>query len=137
MHRSRHVHGDHKSDNVLVDTLGSCKLIDFGLTKRLAAESSDVAVSKHYVPFMDPEPYSQPGQVLISPHTDVYAALLVAAEMATGRTVVAFETEEAKAAGQTADMEYWFLMKREYVLCGLVVYFVAVQLVVHDDGTVL
>ena len=79
-------HRDLKCDNILIDVGGSCKLADFGCSKRLdtSAEGATVIMKslKGTIPFMSPETLSGSGY---GRATDIWAVGCLVLEMALGR----------------------------------------------------
>jgi mitogen-activated protein kinase kinase kinase len=79
-------HRDLKCDNILIDVNGTCKLADFGCSKRLdiSAEGATIIMKslKGTVPFMSPETLSGEGYGRAS---DIWALGCLVLEMALGR----------------------------------------------------
>ncbi len=86
LHENRVCHRDLKCDNVLIDVNGSCKLADFGCSKRLDVNPEGVTVImksvKGSIPWMAPEVLMGQGYGRSS---DVWALGCVVLEMALGR----------------------------------------------------
>ena len=86
LHENRVCHRDLKCDNVLIDVNGSCKLADFGCSKRLDVSPEGVTVimksMKGSIPWMAPEVLMGQGYGRSS---DVWAVGCVVLEMALGR----------------------------------------------------
>ena len=86
LHDNRVCHRDLKCDNVLIDVNGSCKLADFGCSKRLdiSPEGTTVIMKsmKGSIPWMAPEVLMGQGYGRSS---DVWALGCVVLEMALGR----------------------------------------------------
>lgn len=86
LHENRVCHRDLKCDNVLIDVNGSCKLADFGCSKRLdiSPEGATVIMKsmKGSIPWMAPEVLMGQGYGRSS---DVWALGCVVLEMALGR----------------------------------------------------
>jgi serine/threonine-protein kinase len=85
IHRVGIVHRDLKSLNVMIDTRGAAKVMDFGIAKRIAGEGV-TAPSGSYV-VGSPE-YMSPEQARGQPvdfRSDIYALGIVVFEMFTGR----------------------------------------------------
>ena len=108
MHDAGIVHGDVKSDNVLVDTQQDgdvAKLIDFGLarvqfTKTDVGSESGEPVVAGTPEYMAPEVIRGLGA---SPASDLYAAGVLLFELITGTTPFAGGTIEQVMRGQVAD----------------------------------
>lgn len=89
-HRNLVVHRDLKPNNILVDTDGEPKLLDFGIAKLLETSSvpQTVAVTREGMRAMTPE-YASPEQVRgepISVATDVYALGVLLYRLMTGQS---------------------------------------------------
>lgn len=86
LHENRVCHRDLKCDNVLIDVNGSCKLADFGCSKRLdvSPEGATLIMKsvKGSIPWMAPEVLMGQGYGRSS---DVWALGCVVLEMALGR----------------------------------------------------
>ena len=89
-HRNLIVHRDLKPNNILVDTNGEPKLLDFGIAKLLENSSvqQTMAVTREGMRAMTPE-YASPEQVRgepISVATDVYALGVLLYKLMTGQS---------------------------------------------------
>jgi serine/threonine-protein kinase len=89
-HRNLIVHRDLKPNNILVDTNGEPKLLDFGIAKLLESSSvqQTMAVTREGMRAMTPE-YASPEQVRgepISVATDVYALGVLLYKLMTGQS---------------------------------------------------
>ena len=86
LHENRVCHRDLKCDNFLIDVNGSCKLADFGCSKRLdvSPEGSTVIMKsmKGSIPWMAPEVLMGQGY---GKSSDIWALGCVVLEMALGR----------------------------------------------------
>ena len=95
-HRNLIVHRDLKPNNILVDTSGEPKLLDFGIAKLLESSSvpQTIAVTREGMRIMTPE-YASPEQVRgepISVATDVYALGVLLYRLMTGQSPYGFST---------------------------------------------
>jgi WD40 repeat protein/serine/threonine protein kinase len=83
-HRAGVVHRDIKPDNILLDEDGNAYLTDFGIAKRVQADSGDDEMTSGTLAYIAPEQLTgQPAQAA----SDQYALALVIAELVVGRHV--------------------------------------------------
>jgi hypothetical protein len=85
-HQNLVVHRDLKPGNILVDPLGTPKLLDFGIAKLLGMEDGESTVALNGTPMLTPH-YASPEQVLGAPITtaaDVYALGVILYELLAG-----------------------------------------------------
>ena len=85
-HRNLVVHRDLKPSNILVTGDGSVKLVDFGISKLLAADVFDVTVTQDAVRAMTPS-YASPEQILgeaTTTATDIFSLGVVLFRLLTG-----------------------------------------------------
>lgn len=101
-HQRLIVHRDLKPTNILVDELGSVKLLDFGIAKILEEEPQDGApLTKTGLFLMTPE-YASPEQVhgeTITTATDVHALGLILFELLTGQLPYNFSDKSPMEIG--------------------------------------
>jgi eukaryotic-like serine/threonine-protein kinase len=89
-HARGYVHRDIKPGNILVDTHGRARLVDFGIAKGLAdGDLTETGGSLGTVGYLSPE---QAAGLMATPSSDVYSAGVVAFEMLTGELPFAAET---------------------------------------------
>jgi eukaryotic-like serine/threonine-protein kinase len=89
-HIRGYVHRDIKPGNILVDTHGRARLVDFGIAKGLAdGDLTEAGASLGTVGYLSPE---QAAGLMATPASDVYSAGVVAFEMLTGELPFAAET---------------------------------------------
>jgi len=96
-HASGVIHGDIKSDNVIVDDADSVRLIDFGLARVDGKGPADELIAKHDVVAGTPE-YMAPELGLghlPTPASDLYAVGVILYELLTGKSL--FDATEASA----------------------------------------
>ena len=89
------VHRDYKPENVLVDTAGNSKLVDFGVAVRWGKQAPAAGTPL----YMAPEQWHG---APASPATDVYAATAVFFECLTGRTPFAGKLQQLQEQHVTA-----------------------------------
>jgi len=97
-HRAFIVHRDLKPGNILVDTTGTPKLLDFGLSKLLHSEPQDAADPLE--PVMATPDYASPEQIMGGPVTvasDVYSLGAVLYELVSGVRPHRIESSEPQA----------------------------------------
>lgn len=86
-HQSLVIHLDLKPANILVDTSGAAKVLDFGIAKLMPAqESTDATLTRFGARAFTPD-YASPEQLMgdaVGTRSDVYAAGVVLYELLTG-----------------------------------------------------
>jgi serine/threonine-protein kinase len=84
------VHRDVKPGNILIDTHGRARVVDFGIAKGLAdADLTEAGTGLGTVGYLSPE---QAEGLMATPASDVYSAGVVAFEMLTGKLPFSAET---------------------------------------------
>ena len=87
LHKNKVIHRDLKPGNVLVDSDGKLKLLDFGISKLVEpAGDQSILMTRSGMHLLTPE-YASPEQVTgeaITPQTDVYALGVIAYELLSG-----------------------------------------------------
>lgn len=88
LHENGVIHRDLKSRNVLVNTAGTVKLLDFGISKMLESPGDQTLLAtRSGLHLLTPE-YASPEQVRgerVTPRTDVYALGVILYELVAGR----------------------------------------------------
>jgi len=96
-HNNLVIHRDLKPNNILIQKDGNIKLLDFGISKVLSAESetSDIpTITQAEINLLTPE-YSSPEQIKnsnISVSTDVYSLGLILYKLLTGKSAHEFQS---------------------------------------------
>jgi predicted Ser/Thr protein kinase len=87
LHKNKVIHRDLKPGNVLVDSDGKLKLLDFGISKLVdPAGEQSILMTRSGMHLLTPE-YASPEQVTgeaITPQTDIYALGVIAYELLSG-----------------------------------------------------
>jgi serine/threonine protein kinase len=87
VHAQDVIHRDFKTANIMVDTRGQVKVMDFGIAKELGSESTGISMAGHVLgtpEYMSPE-HAQGGRLDF--RSDIYALGCVVFEIFTGRTI--------------------------------------------------
>jgi serine/threonine protein kinase len=87
VHAQDVIHRDFKTANIMVDTRGQVKVMDFGIAKELGSESTGISMAGHVLgtpEYMSPE-HAQGGRLDF--RSDIYALGCVVFEVFTGRTI--------------------------------------------------
>lgn len=96
-HNNLVIHRDLKPSNILIQEDGTIKLLDFGISKVLSAESANndmPTITQAEINLLTPE-YSSPEQIKnssISVSTDVYSLGLILYKLLTGKNAHEFKT---------------------------------------------
>lgn len=107
-HRNLIVHRDLKPSNILVDRDGQVKLLDFGVSKLLSAETGDAEVLTRTGALMMTPAYAAPEQILdqaVTTATDTYALGVVLYELITGQRPHRREAQTPAALAASIDTE--------------------------------
>jgi serine/threonine protein kinase len=98
LHACNLIHGDPSPNNILVDSRGGIRLIDFGNSRRWMAgyESTLDLRSKSGTPSIAPTEQIE-GELAPCPLTDLYSAASIAYLVLTGETRLAVGTDDANA----------------------------------------
>ena len=107
-HRNLIVHRDLKPSNILVDQEGQVKLLDFGVSKLLSAETEDAVVLTRTGALMMTPAYAAPEQILdqaVTTATDTYALGVVLYELITGQRPHSREGQTPAALAASVDTE--------------------------------
>ncbi|MGH7503954.1 MAG: serine/threonine-protein kinase [Longimicrobiales bacterium] len=86
-HRAHVIHRDIKPSNILITRDGHVQLLDFGISKQLPSDGTDVTLTGVWQRMLTPE-YASPEQVrgeVTSRATDIYALGIVLYELLTGQ----------------------------------------------------
>ncbi len=101
-HQNLVIHRDLKPTNILVNSEGSPKLLDFGIAKLLKAENNGDTATQHFV--FTPE-YASPEQIRgenLTTATDIYSLGVILYELLTGVRPFTFEGKNFGQIIQTA-----------------------------------
>ena len=107
-HRNLIVHRDLKPSNILVDRDGQVKLLDFGVSKLLSAETDDAEILTRTGALMMTPAYAAPEQILdqaVTTATDTYALGVVLYELITGQRPHRREAQTPAALAASIDTE--------------------------------
>jgi len=89
VHAQDVIHRDFKTANIMLDTRGQVKVMDFGIAKELGSESTGISMAGQVLgtpEYMSPE-HAQGGRLDF--RSDIYALGCVVFEIFTGRTIFA------------------------------------------------
>lgn len=85
-HRKEMIHQDLKPENIIIDTQGTVKLIDFGSTKVAGVE--EISTPIHRLALLGTQHYTAPEYLLGQPasyHSDAFSLGIITYEMITGK----------------------------------------------------
>ncbi|XP_050946838.1 lysM domain receptor-like kinase 3 [Cucumis melo] len=94
--KSRYVHRDIKTSNILLDENLEAKVADFGLVKLLSRTNDEELVATRLVGTPGYLPPESVKELQVTPKTDVFAFGVVLAELITGRKALVRENQEPK-----------------------------------------